>query len=328
LVGGSGVRTLPIGAAVVNLDAPEDTIPCLESVLAADPRPARVVVVDNGSSDDSVAVISAWIGRHPGCGVEIVVSDTNRGFASANNLALARLTADDGLTHFFLLNNDAQVDHRCFAELERAVAEAPAAGIMGMTIYVMGSARLWYAGGSVLRLRALGRHGREVPRDDGHVRPTEFVSACAMLISRHAWQVLGPLPECYFIYFEDTEYCMRARAAGLDVVYAPRPVVRHLVTGVVRRGAVAQALTEYRFAKSRALFARRNLRGFTRRGAMAYLVVTGFARAVLRTLRGRPIRAWTAFHGTVDGLLAMEGKSQSGEAAAGERAGDRVGVHQ
>lgn len=300
------MSAVPIGVAVVNWNGREDTLACLESLFAADPRPARVVVVDNASTDDSAQAVSAWIGRHTGSGFELLVADTNRGFAGANNLALANLASDSSLTHLFLLNNDATAEARCFAEIEHSLAERPAAGIMGVTIYESGSARRpWYAGGSVLRLRALGRHGHEVPRD-GLVVPTEFVTGCAMLISRLAWSVLGPLPECYFMYFEDTEYCVRARAAGLEVVYAPRPVVYHRVAGTVGRGAVAAALGEYRFAKSRALFARRNLHGGARSSALAYLVVTGFTRAVLRTIRGRPIRAWTAFRGTLAGLRGIE----------------------
>jgi GT2 family glycosyltransferase len=322
------MRTVPIGVAIVNWNGGEDTVACLESLISADPRPARVVVVDNASTDGSGQAIAAWIGRHADSGFVVLTSDTNRGFAGANNLALASLASDGSLTHFFLLNNDATADTHCFAEVERALAEAPAAGILGVTIYETGSARRpWYAGGSVLQLRALGRHHYEVPRD-GSVVPTEFVTGCAMLISRRAWDVLGPLPECYFVYFEDTEYCVRARAAGLEVVYAPRPVVYHLVAGTVGRGAVAAGLGEYRFAKARALFARRNLRGGTRWSALTYLVVTGFARAVLRTIRGRPIRAWTAFRGTLAGLLAVEGQSELGHARAAERAGERVGVNQ
>lgn len=302
------MRSVPIGVAVVNWNGREDTLACLESLIAADPRPARVVVVDNASTDDSVQEIAAWIERHADSGFELLVSDTNRGFAGANNLALASLAPDGGLTHFFLLNNDATADSRCFAELERALTETPAAGIMGVTIFESGPERRpWFAGGSVLLWRALGRHHCEVPRD-GRVVPTGFVTGCAMLVSRLAWNVLGPLPTCYFVYFEDTEYCVRARAAGLEVVYAPRPVVYHLVAGTARRGAVAAALTEYRFANARALFARRNLRGGTQWGAFTYLVVTGFARAVLRTLRGRPIRAWAAFRGTLAGLAAREGR--------------------
>ncbi len=309
------MRLVPIGVAVVNWNGRDDTLACLESLLAADPRPARVVVVDNASSDGSAAAISDWIRSHGVAGFDVFAAGSNVGFAAACNLALDRLGAVPDLKHFFLLNNDATVDPRCFAEIEAASSGAPATGILGVTILEAGSRRPWYAGGRVARWRAFGRNLRKVPRDGRPLVPTEYVSGCAMLISRTAWLALGPLPECYFMYFEDAEYCLRAAAAGLAVAYAPRAVVNHRVAGTVERGAVAWALGEYRFARSRALFARRNLRGAVRWSALAYLVVVGFAKAALRTLRGRPARAWTAYRGTWAGLLAVEGQGQAGRAA-------------
>ena len=315
-----------IGVAVLNWNGRDDSIACLESLIAADPGPDRTVVVDNGSTDDSVVAISAWIGQHGAFRAQLIVSQENRGFAAGNNVALTRLAADDRITHFLLLNNDATVDRSFFADLRQALAEVPDAGVLGVTIFdasPRGKGRVWYAGGVVDRLRVLGRHRYDVPHD-GRPVPVEFVTGCAMLISREALARVGPLPECYFIYFEDLEYCVRASAAGLRVLYAPRPVVHHAITGTVR--AATAARVERRFAKSRALFARRNLRGATRATAIAYLVATGLARAVLRTLRGRPVRAWAAFRGTLDGLLSVQSQRNAGRGSAspGEGAGERV----
>jgi GT2 family glycosyltransferase len=309
------VRPVPIGVAVVNWNGRDDTLACLKSLLAADPRPARVVVVDNASGDGSAAAISDWIRSHGASGFDLLAASSNVGFAAACNLALDRLGTVADLNHFFLLNNDATVDPGCFAEIDAALSGAPSPGILGVTILEAGSRRPWYAGGRMARWRAFGRNLRKVPRDGRPLVPTEFVSGCAMLISRTAWVALGRLPECYFMYFEDAEYCLRAAAAGLAVAYAPGAVVNHRVAGTVERGAVAWALGEYRFARSRALFARRNLRGAVRWSALAYLVVVGFAKAALRTLRGRPARAWTAYRGTWAGLLAVEGQGQAGRAA-------------
>ena len=295
-----------IGVAVINWNGLADTITCLESLRAATPRPERTVVVDNGSSDDSPQATQTWIRQHTDLHCELIVLPRNLGFAGGNNVALARLAADEELTHFLLLNNDATVAPSFFADLRKALEQAPEAGVLGVTIYdssPRGKGRVWYAGGFVERWRALGRHRYDVPHD-GKVVPVEFVTGCAMLISRAAFTRLGPLPECYFIYFEDAEYSVRALAAGVPVLYAPTPVVQHAIGGTVRVATAARV--ERRFSHSRALFARRNLRGATRVAAIAYLLVTGFSRAVLRTIRGRPVRAWAAFRGTVDGLLSVQ----------------------
>lgn len=295
-----------VGVAVITWNGLADTITCLESLRVAEPRPERTVVVDNGSTDNSAPAIAAWMREHPELHCELIAIPTNRGFAGGNNVALARLAAEQGLTHFLLLNNDATVAASFFADLRQALRQVPEAGVLGVTIYdssPKGKGRVWYAGGFVEQWRALGRHRYDVPRDRKPV-PVEFVTGCAMLISRAAMARLGLLPECYFIYFEDVEYCVRARAAGLSVLYAPTPVVHHAITGTVRVATAARV--ERRFAHSRALFARRNLRGAMRVAAITYLLTTGLGRAVLRTVRGRPARAWAAFRGTLDGLLAVQ----------------------
>jgi len=298
--------TVRVGVALINWNGLADTIACLESLRAAAPRPEHTVVVDNGSTDNSTGPIDAWIRQHTDLRCQLIALPSNRGFAGGNNVALERLAAYEELTHFLLLNNDATVSPSFFADLRQALTQVPDAGVLGFTIYdssPRGKGRVWYAGGFVQRWRALGRHRDDVPRD-GRLVPVEFVTGCAMLISRAGFARLGPLPECYFIYFEDAEYCLRARAAGFSVLYAPKPVVHHAIHGSLR--ATTAARVDRRYAHSRALFARRNLRGATRVAAVAYLLAAGLGHAVLRTVRGRPLRAWATLRGTLDGLLSVQ----------------------
>lgn len=317
---------LAIGVVIVNWNGQRDTIACLESLSAASPGPARVVVVDNASTDGSVEALTRWARLRPEPRPTVLRAETNRGFAGGNNLGLAHLAEDRTITHFLLLNNDAAVDPAFFAEVAAALAHAPDAALLGATVYEGTTRdRVWYAGGRLPRARALTTHGALVP-ESTVVTPTEFVTGCAMLISREAWEALGPLPECYFMYFEDTEYSLRARAAGLPVVYAPRAVVQHACGGTVRR-LVPRPQNEYWFSRARGVFVRRNLRGWVRWGALAYLTLARPARAALHLLRGRPGLAWAVLRGTVAGLLAIDGQAHSADARAGQREGDGVVVH-
>lgn len=294
-----------IGVVVVNWNGSADTVTCLDSLAAAEPGPARVVIVDNGSTDGSVDTLKRWRGSSR-LSLSILASTTNRGFSGANNLGLAHLAPDADVTHFLLLNNDATVAPTFFAELVDALRAAPDAGIVGPTIYVTGGPReVWYAGGHFEPLRALVVHDYAVPSAPDPV-PTEFVTGCAMLIARHAWERLGPLPESYFIYMEDAEYSWHARVAGLPVLYAPRAVAYHAVGAAVRRSYPSPRVA-YWNARHRVLFVRRNLRGWTRWGALGYLVLTKPARALLELLRGRATVGWAVLRGTVEGLLSKDG---------------------
>jgi len=302
-----------IGVVVINWNGLADTLACLESLVAATPEPVRVVVVDNGSTDGSLHALRDWQaarrGQGAGSAVTILASSTNRGFSGANNVGVEYLCADPAIGHFLLLNNDATVDPGFFREMARALAAAPDAGIVGATIYVTARpGEVWYAGGRFLPLRSLVRHERTVPRD-GAPLPTQFVTGCAMLIARRAWETLGPLAECYFIYFEDAEYSWRAHAAGLPVLYAPRAVVHHAVGASVTRQWPDPRVVRVQ-TRNRALFVRRNLSGWTRWGALAYLVVTKPGRALVETLRGRPALGWAFFRGMLDGLMTSAGRPE------------------
>ena len=133
---------------------------------------------------------------------------------------------------------------------------------------------------------------------------TEFVTGCAMVISRAALERVGMLAECYFPgYMEDAEYSWRVRGCGLDLMYAPRAAVYHKVAATFGARAVS-SLAAYHQNRHRLFFVRRNLRGARRLAAMLYMMVTKPARAVIDVLQGRPGIGWATVRGTIAGLVS------------------------
>jgi GT2 family glycosyltransferase len=310
-----------VGVVIVNWRNAADTVLCLESLAAATPRPARVVVIDNGSGDGSFDALTLWAVRQSlsfesfdaGVGgpkahgrewLSIVRAEANRGFAGGNNIGLALLEREPQLTHFLLLNNDAIVAPDYFGEMHQVLAQHPRAGLCTGTIYELADRRrVWYAGGRMLPLRALATHELQRPPTDEPIG-TAFVTGCAMVISRAALERVGLLAECYFPgYMEDVEYSWRVLAAGLELVYAPRPVVYHKI-GASFGARATSTLTAYHQNRHRLYFVRRNLHGFQRLIAITYMIVTKPGRALLDLLKGRPHIAWATLRGTWAGLTA------------------------
>ncbi len=294
--------TPSVGVVVLNWNGWRDTVACLDSLAGAVPGPARVVVVDNGSTDDSVARLEE---RRTDNGkrttFELLVSPTNLGFAGGNNLGLKQLKQDASLTHFLLLNNDATVAPDYFAELDSALRAFPDAGLLSGTIY-QAAGPVWYAGGRIVPWRGTVSHGTRVPASP-EPRPTGFVSGCAMVISRAALERLGPLPVCYQpMYWEDAEYSLRAARAGLPVVYAPGVAAHHRVTG---SATTLPRRVEYLYAwhRNRGWFVRRNLTGWALGAALAYLVVGKAVHGAWRALTGKPRDGWAMVGGTAAGLV-------------------------
>lgn len=305
------------GVVIVNWNTPGDTIECLESILAAENHPRRVVLVDNASADDSVERIGRWASER-GMGMKIVrdgeengadvggawllliASRSARGFSANNNIGVRWFRDSTAVSHVLLLNNDATVAENFFVELSAAVASRPRGGLFTGTIYHDPERdRVWYAGGDVNPLRALVTH-RTTPPESARPVETPFVCGCAMLISREVMESIGLLPECFDpIYCEDADYSLRAAAAGFPLVYAPGARVYHKVGGTVGNSSQSPRTT-FSTNRNRAFLIRRNYRGWRRAAGLGYLIATKPARALADTIRGRP-RTGLA---TVRGMLA------------------------
>lgn len=319
----SVIRSPNFGVVVLNWNGHRDTVECLESLLRAHPPPDKVIVVDNASDVDSVKYLLAWavrrevshdvrrVGKDLAVGtdpieahVTFLLVSQNRGFAGGNNLGLRLLCSDQDISHFLLLNNDTTVEPDLFAEFTSAIHAAPSAALIGSTIFeARNPSKVWYAGGRFHLRRALVVHDRQVPKGSTPVE-TEFVTGCAMLISREAVVQVGQLPECYFpLYMEDAEYSYRVRRLGLTVVYAPRAIVYHKVGSTVGLPSVSPAVA-YCANRHRAFFVRRNLRSWLKLTALAYLAITKPARALVEALSGRPRIGWAVLRGTVAGILS------------------------
>lgn len=307
-----------IGVILLNWNGYEDTAATLASLLSAAPRPTLVVVVDNGSHDMSAARLEAWgIANRVGTEVRtadeahtfsesawlrIILADSNRGFAGGNNVGLEHMARDTHATHFLLLNNDALVAPDYFERIGDALAAVPDAGIMGCTIYhYPETERVWFAGGYEDRLRGVALHLYEVPSGSTPF-PTEWVTGCAMLISRALYASIGGLAECFYpIYCEDSDYSLRARAASASVMIAPSAHVFHKVGGTVGLGEVVPRVAYWQI-RHRVFYIRRNYSRAERVVALTYLATVKPIRAALYLLRGQREMASSVCRGVIDGL--------------------------
>ena len=214
---------------VVNWNLREDTLECVRSVLAAGIAPERVVVVDNGSSDGSVAALHERFGP----GLPVLEAGSNLGFAGGSNLGI-RFALEQGARRVFLLNNDTIVAPHLFGELERADASGRFGIVAPLILDYYRPDRISYLGdrrlAATLITRSLARgqqaHLLRLPP----LAEVDFVSGCAMLVRRAVLEQVGLLDTTFFMYGEDVDFCHRARAAGVRLAVATRARIWHKVS--------------------------------------------------------------------------------------------------
>jgi GT2 family glycosyltransferase len=222
---GSAPTTAPrVAVVLINFNSPDLTAACLESLQRSSYPSQELIVVDNGSTDASVAALTA---RFPH--VTVLPQERNIGFAAGNNAGIALALRRDA-AFVWILNNDTVVHEDCLSRLVSA-CEEPGVGMSTGRILRYGAPdTIWYAGGRhslwTGRTVHFGMGRRDVARY--HIRrDVEFVSGCCMLVKRQLIEQAGAFDDRFFIYVEDADWSVRARRAGFRLVYAPDAVVFH-----------------------------------------------------------------------------------------------------
>lgn len=225
-----------------------DTRRCLESLALCDPAPARIVVVDNASTDETPRRIME---EFPG--VEVRVMERNLGFAAAVNRGLERLLGDKDCRAVLLLNNDTVVAPDALGRLWQVLEEDPgAAGVSPLIPYVEPADRVWYAGASVALWRGWVGHDhlrRPVGSVPPGVRETGYLTGAAALLRSEDLARTGLLDERFPFYAEDVDWSLRARQAGRRLLLVPDARIAHRVSASIggpfsrrKLGAKARAL--------------------------------------------------------------------------------------
>jgi GT2 family glycosyltransferase len=220
---------------VLNWNGKEDTLACLESLRKTDYGNYKVVLVDNGSEDDSVYAV-----REKFPEVEIVETGKNLGFAGGNNVGI-EYAMKAGADYIYLINNDTAVEPGYLKALVEAAEADPRVGLAGSKIcYFSEPDRIWFAGGTINWLCNRGQHIGLDELDKGQydeMREVGYLTGCSLLIRREAVERVGVLSDDYFLYYEDCDYSLRIKNAGYKNLYVPKSKIYHKVSRSTKPGS-------------------------------------------------------------------------------------------
>jgi hypothetical protein len=289
---------LPIAVVILNWNGKALSDACLASWKAARPAPKRLLLVDNGSSDGSVA----WLKRrHPG--VEFLALPRNLGFAAGNNRGFEALwRKGPPVEAVFICNNDTEVEPAMLGTLWRGLQAHPGWGAAAPRILSHGQGRVWFEGGLIRRNGRSTHLGYGAP--DGPAGPAfelpahGFVTGCGMLVRAGLLRRAGGFDEPLWAYAEDSDLCLRLRQGGHACGVVPAARMSHKVSASFGLGS-PQSLY-YNTRNSYALLKRHRLGwGLPTRAAFIGINLTLALRALLR---GRGAAAAAIVRGLGDAL--------------------------
>lgn len=223
----------------------DDTLACLDSLWQCYIKPNRVIVIDNGSAP-------AFSTNNTPPNTEILRLEHNRGFAVAFNLGIQR-ALHLGATVILLLNNDTLVAPDFLGPL-LATLTCGASIAAPRIYYASDPNRIWAEGFTAHpwtlewgnSLRGQPEHAvSSVPR------AVDYVTGCAMLVKRQVFEAIGFFDERFFAYYEDMDFCLRARRAGFRIVTVPTSHVWHKVSATAGANTPRR---QYLLARSSVLF--------------------------------------------------------------------------
>lgn len=207
-----------VAVILLNWQGASDTISCIDSLLESGLDLQNIFVVDNNSQDDSV---SRLLRAFPG--LRLLLNSKNGGFSHGCNLGIQHALKED-YSYVWLLNNDTIVNSDTLPAMLREF-QTPDVGIVGSVIRHMDFPfDLQTIGGGVVNYTTCTTRNI-VDADD--LKNLTYITGASMLISRAVFDKIGLLNERYFMYWEDVEFSVKARAAGFRLEVALDSVVLH-----------------------------------------------------------------------------------------------------
>ncbi len=287
-----------VAIVIVSWNGKEDCLACLSSLRDLLPPLPSILLVDNGSTDDTAGAVAE---RFPE--VKIITSSVNLGFSGGNNLGIERALAE-GADYICLLNNDTEVDPNFLEELLLVAVKDPRAGILGSRIlYHNRPDRIWSQGITVNRISGRIYTTYNNLKDSGVsgvITEADAVSGAAMLLKSEMLREVGLLDEDYYLCFEDVDLCLRAGRKGYRTITVPSSRVWHKVSGSM--GGEYSEMTVYYATRNHLLVGRKQLKGsLILRGIRSSLIMIYtllFTFVTSGGPRGPKIRAWR--HGIRD----------------------------
>lgn len=213
---------------IVNYNGTKDTIDCVNSINSnCTIKNLEIIIVDNASNIENRTLLIEKLSNN-----KIILNEENSGFAIANNIGI-KYAMDNNYENILLLNNDTLITKNSLESMLTILESHEELGAVSCSIlYNTERNKIWFDGGYINWNRYISIHENEgkIYCKSKEIRNVEFISGCCLMIKRCVISSIGYLPKEYFMYFEDTDFCVKILEAGYKMAVDRSAVIYHKVS--------------------------------------------------------------------------------------------------
>lgn len=227
---------------------------------------AEMIVVDNGSTDDTIKLLSDY--KLPNMSYKFIETGSNLGFAGGNNIGI-KDAIDRGADYVISMNNDLILSKDILVKMVKLAESDKTIGLIAPKMYFAKGFEfhkdrykpnevgrvIWYAGGIIDWDNVYSLHRGVDEVDHGQydkIEDTDYVNGACFLITKELVKKVGLIDETFFLYWEDADYSEKAKRAGFRVVYDPETSLGHMVS--VSTGKSGSPSNDYFIIRNRLIF--------------------------------------------------------------------------
>lgn len=340
------MKPLHLGTVIVNFNSADVILDCLESLLAAQGVVLHIVVVDNASDSDDLVAIRQWAsGKVPYCvpddlpfglrpcakpislsgvpvaeqghRVTLIEAGRNGGFAAGVNAGLEYLARQPELDRFWILNPDSAVPPQTpQAFAKEPVPEGGFSLMGGRVLYFETPDIIQIDGGTINRRTGvtgnigLGKPHATTPRPNAD--EIDFITGASMVASRAFYEIVGPMTEDYFLYYEEVDWALKR--GTLPLAYCPDGIIYHRAgtsIGSPTLGRPASAFSQYFKHRGRIKFVRKYFAG-----NLLFAYMYSLAKSAQMLIKGYRPEAYSVLSGSFNRPPPVDVRARLSDEAA------------
>lgn len=289
---------------ILNWNGYKDTIECLESLKKITYKNYKIVLIDNGSTDDSVKILHA---KYPK--IKLIENNVNLGFAGGCNIGI-KYALKRNSDYVLLLNNDTIVESNFLNVLVTTSINDENIGIVGPIIYYYKKPRTIWASGAYkfdkYNLKYIDfNYGKRDSETLNEIKNVDFIWGCCLLIKKSLFINVGLFDDEYFMYTEDKDLSYRAQQAGYKLVINPKSKIWHKVSS--SSGGENNNLIYYYMSRNNILFINKHFVGFIKLKYNFFYLFDILYRILYLIKRKKYNNIQLFILGTVHGFLHITG---------------------